>query len=522
MASELQRAGYELIETHISRVYLRAGDVYKTKRALNLGFLDFSTLAARHAACVAEVELNKRLAPDVYLGVVALVVAPDAELAFISEHAASEREVIDWAVHMRRLSDEQRADSLLARGQLGARELEAIARMLARFHAQARCDAETARYGDPSAIAANVEENFRQVASTTDDFLSRGQSERLAAYQRTFLREHGDLLRARRDGGFVRDGHGDLRLEHLYREANGGQFIAIDCIEFNERFRYADVCADVAFLTMDLRYHGRPELADLLLAAYVTEAQDYGAYGVVDFYESYRALVRAKVTSFLASDAEVATATRTRAAAEARRYYLLSLSAAERPIAPACLIVTFGLIASGKSTLANALCEQLGAPVLCADRTRKQLLGVDPEAPRREAPFVGAYAPEVTERVYATMLARARDVLASGRSVLLDATFSARSQRERARELAAALGARLLFVECRSGRELTLSRVRARAAAPSVSDGREEILDAFAARFERATELEPGEHIVVDSARELAESVATVLSKLRLDAGAAP
>ena len=516
LTRELQGAGFALIETHISRVFLRGADVYKVKRAVSLGFLDFSTLALREAACLAEVELNRRLSADVYLGVVAVLRAPSGELAFVAPDDCGRAEktpVLEWAVHMRRLDDRQRADSLLAAGLFGVRDVETIAATIATFHRSAPASAAIAEFGKPALIEHNVRENFAQIAEHVAAYLSAEEHAQLIAYQTRFLDSERARLVERAHAGFVRDGHGDLRLEHCYRH-DDGSYAIIDCIEFNERFRYGDVCADLAFLAMDLSYHGRPELADSFVAAYARESADYGVYGVLDFYQSYRATVRAKVSALLAHDDGVSEATRSSAQREARRYFLLAITAGQRALQAPRLIVTFGLIASGKSTVAAALAERLGAAQLSADYTRKELLGVPPEQPRHEAAFEGAYDSGFTERVYETLLARAALILRTGRSVVLDATFRARAHREQAGALASELSADVLFVECRCDRAIALARLRRRAQTTSVSDGREAIYDAFAARFEPADELAPAPHLRLDTEQPLSATLARVFAQL--------
>lgn len=515
ITEQLCASGFSLVETHISHVLLRGSDVYKVKRPVALGFLDFSTLALREAACLAEVELNCRLSADVYLGVVAVVRGPAGELVFVERDALREGstgQVLEWAVHMRRLDDRRRADSLLTAGVLGVRDVEAIASTIAAFHRVAETSSTIAQFGSPEAIAHNVRENFAQIDEHVADYLTADEQVQLSAYQTAYLRDEGELLRERARGGFVRDGHGDLRLEHCYLRDDGAYSI-IDCIEFNERFRYGDVCADLAFLAMDLRFHGRPELADSFVAAYARASSDYGVYAVLDFYQSYRATVRAKVSTFLANDEDVSEATRTRAQHEARRYFLLAIAGGRGPVRPPQLIVVFGLIASGKSTLAAALAERLGAAQLSADHTRKELLGVPPEQPQRDAAFRGGYASAVTDAVYATLFSRAAQVLRAGRSVVLDATFRSRQHREQARELACSWTADLLFVECHCDRAMAMERLRARARGASVSDGREEIYDGFAASFDATSELSPAP-LRLDTTQPLEASLAHVCGVL--------
>ena len=498
LVSAFQAASFQMIETHISRVYLRDQEVYKTKRAVNLGFLDFTTLKAREEACEAEVELNRRLAPGVYLGVVAVVDARVGELRFVPKEQLSDEPVLEWAVHMRRLRDEDRADLRLVRGEFSAKDVAQIAALLADFHRNTRADELTASFGSPSVIAHNVEENFHQIADTVGEYLDGTESAALASFQRTFMRDQERLFEKRARDGFVRDGHGDLRLEHLYKTASDA-YVAIDCIEFNERFRYGDVCSDLAFLVMDLAYHERTDLADLLIAGYAQESGDYALYALLDFYQSYRAVVRAKVSSMLAHDLSVAPSTRERAQQETRRYYLLAMSVSRQQLAPTRIIVTFGLIASGKSTLSQSLSERLGIAVLSADRTRKELLFAKPTDDLRALPFQGAYAAEMTEKVYNTLFERAVQILRSGRSVILDATFRSRAHRARVCELAATMSIDVFFLECRCPRDLTMRRLHKRAEAPSISDATAEVFETFAARFEPTGELDPSEHLVLDT-----------------------
>jgi aminoglycoside phosphotransferase family enzyme/predicted kinase len=513
----LLASGFSLIETHLSRVFLGGHDVYKLKRAVNLGFVDFREPSARARACHAEVELNRRLAPGVYLGVLRLRVAADGTPRLepeLSDAAGSSDDQAERIVHMRRLPDPTRADVLLRAGQLGDDDVERIARMLAGFHASVRADAETAAFGASTLIAGNVEENFAQVASTIDTYLSPDESAQLRRFQRDFLREHAELFRARQLAARVRDGHGDLRLEHLYR-AQDGSFVAIDCIEFNERFRFADVASDLAFLVMDLDHHQATRLAERLVHIYARESQDYQLYRLLDFYVSYRAVVRAKVTSMLAEDPEVSASTRDRARAEARRYYLLALSAAAAPTVRPCAIAVCGGIAAGKSSLAEGLSRLEGVPVLSADRVRKQLLGLPATTPRHEASFQGAYSEATSERVYSELFARAEQVLASGRSVIVDASFRAAALRQGFVELSGRHGAAPLFVECTCSRELVEDRLRERAQGPSISDGRLAIYDGFVARFEPLDELGPGQHLRVDTSAPLEHSLAAVRERLQ-------
>jgi aminoglycoside phosphotransferase family enzyme len=260
LKQDLKRVGVELKETHISWVFLTDQDVWKVKKPVSLGFLDFSTSERRRAACEAEIRLNRRLAPDVYLGVVPITLDDTGR-----HRIGGEGPPVDWAVHMVRLPDTDRADVRLAQGGFGEADIERIAVHVAAFHGQARSDEETARYGTLAAIGLNVRENFEQTRETISAHLAQGEAEEIETWQGRFLEEHAELFEERIRAGRIKDGHGDLRIEHIYLDREQRVTI-LDCIEFNERFRFIDVCADVSFLSMGLAWHERVEIVVVGLA----------------------------------------------------------------------------------------------------------------------------------------------------------------------------------------------------------------------------------------------------------------
>jgi aminoglycoside phosphotransferase family enzyme len=282
VVGDLQACSEELIETHISWVFLQRDVVFKLKKPVDFGFLDFTDAASRRAACEAEVKLNSRLAPGVYRGVLP-VRRGRAGVHFIA--ADGEGEIVDHVVHMQRLPAEARADLLLGQRALGGGDIARLARRLARFHGEAARSRAISEFGSIDIIRRNVEENFVQARAMLRQIVGEALEREVEERQLDFLRRNAERFARRVEGGFVRDGHGDLRLEHVYLLADRDPII-IDCIEFNERFRYADVCADIAFLSMDLGWHGRPDLKEYLLAVYSRETGDDELYALVDFYES--------------------------------------------------------------------------------------------------------------------------------------------------------------------------------------------------------------------------------------------
>lgn len=493
LKADLEATGLELIETHISWVFLAETEVFKVKRPVNLGFLDFTTIDKRREACEAETRLNARLAPDVYLGV--LPVTRNASGVHV---LSGDGEIVDWAVHMRRLADDERADLLLAAGKLQLDDLDRLAVHITRFHAHARCDRETSRHGRVDVIRRNVRENFEQTRGSIHEYLSADEADEVETWQLATLADEarfGARVSARR----VRDGHGDLRLEHVY--FGGDDSIAIiDCIEFNDRFRYADVCADIAFLSMDLAWHGRVDLAERLLASYARESDDYDLYSVVNFYESYRAFVRGKISALLAADADASTKARERARGEARRYFLLSLAFERPPLVSPRVVAVGGMIASGKSTAANAIGELLAAPVVSSDRTRKYLLGKSPTESMRSEAWAGGYSQATTDEVYGELLRRAGVVVDSGRPVIIDASFRTRAMRESIRQVALRRGVPFSFIECMAPREIRLERLKMRERGGAhESDARSGLLDEFAKKYQPVVELPAAEHQRLDT-----------------------
>ena len=491
LKTDLLQQGYDLRETHISWVFLDEARVYKIKKPVDLGFLDFTTLAARKRACQAELDLNRRLAAEVYLRLVAVYRDEHGtcRLALDANAMLDDDAIIDWAVEMVRLADADSAEARVERGALSAAEVRALAQALAEFHDRCRCDEETTRFGSPEMIERNVEENFEQTRTSALKHLSPDQLQEIKRFQLGALRQREQDFLTRMAAGRIRDGHGDLRLEHVYY--SDGSLQIIDCIEFNDRFRYGDVAADIAFLSMDLCFHRRPELAELLLAYYAEASQDYDLYRLVDFYLSYRAYVRAKVTAMLEDDPEQSGEVRQRLEQQARRYFLLAEAAGRPPLQPPFLLVIFGHIAAGKSTLAAQLGETLTAPVLSSDRMRKHLSGVAATTSLGHAPYSGAYSQQQTQKVYARLVEAARVVLSASRPAIIDATCSVRTERDQFVELARACTVPVLFVECSVPDALCRKRLQARAQGPTVSDGRLALLDRFMEHYEPPDELGP-------------------------------
>jgi aminoglycoside phosphotransferase family enzyme/predicted kinase len=505
-------ASVELRMTHASWVFIAGDHVWKVKRPVALGFLDFRGLEARRHFCEEELRLNRRLAPDVYLAVEP-VRRVGAALVLGEGEAGQEGPTVDWAVHMRRLPDEESAAALVARGLLDAGLLALCAARVARFHEFARHMPER---GAPAVLRADVEENFAESEPFVGDLLDRDTFDDARAFQLGWIEAHGPLLEARVAEGRICEGHGDLRLEHLYfREGADGrpEPLVIDCVEFSERFRSADVAAEVAFLAMELELVGRPDLAAGFVARYAEAADDLGLYGVLDFYLAYRAWVRGKVAALVAADAAAPADVRKRKALEARRDFALARAYGGRPLDAPFIVAVCGMIGGGKSTLAAALGRELAAPVVSSDVTRKAHFGLS--LTTRGGPEL--YTEESRARVYEALLARAADVVGARRPVILDATFGDPARRADARRLAEAAGAKLVFVEVSADQQTLRARLAARRGGGSISDATDVELDELTRRYQAADPAEGAPVVRVDGGLPAERVADDVLAALRAE-----
>jgi uncharacterized protein len=477
-------------QTHISWLFFTPTHVYKVKKPVNFGFLDFTNLEARKMFCEEEVRLNRRLAPEVYLGVLE-VKASNGHICL-----GGPGEVVEYAVQMHRLPDGRMLPALLSSGQVSSTILEQLAHLVADFHARAETGGDIDQAGEPGAILANWQENFAQTQSYLGFPLAHQAWDEICRRVLTFCRLREPLFRQRIAAGRIRDGHGDLRAEHICLTE---PITIFDCIEFNQRFRYGDVAADIAFLAMDLDALGFPDFANIFVQAYVEYARDSGLLEVVEFYKCYRACVRAKVECFRADDPAVPTSQQRLALQAAYRYGQLAAQYAEALRRP-WLLLACGLMGTGKSVLAEALASKLDLHVLSSDTTRKQLAGLQPTTRRPEAYGQGLYRADWTEATYAELFSKAKQLLSGGRSVLIDASFQRASHRMRARRLAAETGAEFRVLECWCPEEVLHQRLRARLGdVGATSDGRVELLAQQRQTFEALLDVPPHQHLRVDT-----------------------
>lgn len=449
----------EVRQTHISAVFLVGPYVYKLKKPVEFGFLDFSTLAKRRHYCDEEVRLNRRLAPDVYLGVVQ-VTCDDRGV-----RVEGGGEIVDWAVKMRRLPDNARLQDRLQKGQVSAKVVEALAHRIAAFHALAESGPRVAAFGRFEVVAGNARENFEQSAMHRGTTVSQAVFTRTLTLTEEALACHRSLIEGRAERGVPRDTHGDLRMDHVYYFPNQeppGDLVIIDCIEFNERFRFADPVADMAFLVMGLKSQGHPELARAFTEAYFQASGDDEGCSLVPLYTSYRAAVRGKVEGLKLARSEISETDRATALVKARRSWLLALAELETPSRKPCLVLVGGLPGTGKSTLARTLAENAGFSVIRSDLVRKEIADAVGHHHGPSAFGAGLYSAEWTERTYAECLRRAEALLFEGKRVLIDANFREERLRRTFLEAAIQWAVPRLFLLCQAEPDVVRQRLKSR------------------------------------------------------------
>jgi aminoglycoside phosphotransferase family enzyme/predicted kinase len=484
----------EMRQTHISWVFLVGDLVYKVKKPLHLAFLDYSTLERRRHFCHEEVRLNRRLAPDVYLGVVPILRRGSAfEVGVLGGEPTAGEVVEDYAVVMRRLPEERMLDRLLRRQGAGAMPVDAIAERLAGFHRGCPVGA-AARWGSVEAIRELVLANLHETDPFVGDTLRRVDRELVEGAEARFIVTHRGLLVRRVERGFVREVHGDLRPEHIC--LTDDRIVVFDCVEFSERFRTCDVASEIAFLTMELDFLGFPELSEDLVRAYAAHSADDEIKSLLPFYGAYRAYVRGKVESLKSREREVPAPEREAARESADRYFRLASRYARGP-RPAALVAVLGLSGTGKSTVARVASELTGFPVYSSDVVRKEI-------GRREGVTEPErlYAAELSRRTYQALRERAERRIAAGGGVIVDATFQDEVERLALAELAARRAVPLLLVECRAEEATVRRRLDERSArGDSVSDATWEVYCAQRDRFAPVTSPVGARHVVLDTTR---------------------
>jgi uncharacterized protein len=443
------------LETHAAVLFFLGDRVYKMKKAVDLGFLDFRERADREAVCHREVELNRRLVPDVYLGV-ADVHGPDGK---VCEHL----------VVMRRMPDDRRLSTLIRAGDAVDDHLRRLARLLGGFHATAGRGPAISAEGTRDALLGRWDATFAQLRPFRGGVLDDAAADEVEERTHRFLAGRETLFAHRVEQGHIVDGHGDLIADDIFCLEDGPR--PLDCLEFDDRLRYLDALDDAAFLAMDIEHLGAVRQASEFLDRYAEFSGDPAPQPLRHHYIAYRAFVRAKVACLRHRQGDPA------AASDVRSY--TDLTVRHLRAGAVRLIMVGGGPATGKTTLAGGIADRLGAVVLSNDRIRKEMTGLAPEMSAAAAYQHGIYTREWTDRAYRELLDRAGELLQRGETVILDASWTAARHRQAARDLAAGTQSDLYELRCTADRPTVIERLGHRTA--SMSDADAGIADAMAA-----------------------------------------
>ena len=472
-------------ETHISVLFFLGQRAYKLKKAVSLGFVDLTSRERREAVCHREVALNRRLAPDVYLGV----------LDVVGEDGAP----VDHLVEMRRMPPARRLSRLVSEGASEVDDqVRRVARAVAAFHASASGGDEIDEAATRDAVRRLWRDNAAGLEPFVGSVLEQGDAERVERLAHRYLDGRQPLFTLRVDEGRARDGHGDLQADDIFCLDDGPRIL--DCLEFDDRLRYGDVLADTAFLAMDLERLGAPALAVRFLDWYRELSADAFPASLAHHYVAYRAHVRAKVACLRHAQGDDEAPDQARS--------LLALALRHLEDAAVRLVLVGGLPGTGKSTLARAITEARGWVLFCSDEVRKELAGLDPATPAPATYGEGLYRPEVTASTYGELLGRAERALALGETVVLDASWSDAKWRAAAAHTAGAAVADFVELRCDAPPEVAASRIaHRRRTGGEASDATEEV----ARRMARAYDPWPSA-TVVGTAGSAGDSLAAALA----------
>jgi aminoglycoside phosphotransferase family enzyme/predicted kinase len=492
-----------VLQTHISWVVLTGPYAYKIKKPVNLGFVDFSTLAKRHFFCQEELRLNRRLAPQLYLEVVPISGTPERP------RFGGTGGPIEYAVKMRQFSQDQLLSHLISEGKLQGAHIDRLAQEVSAFHARLEAAEPDSRLGTPEVIYQPVQENFQHLFETIDDLVRQAHVRELADWcQRTFAALRADIVARKRDG-FVRECHGDMHLGNMI--LLDGDVVIFDCLEFNDTLRWIDVASEVAFLVMDLTDRGRPDQAFRFLNGYLEATGDYGLLVLLPFYCTYRAMVRAKVAAIRLGQGELLP----EEAEQGREEFGSYLDLAQRYTRPARprLWITHGVSGSGKTYSTQQLIEATGAIRLRSDVERKRLFGLASLERSAGQSGIDLYTPDATERTYARLAQHAARIIQAGFTVVVDATFLTRGQREVFRRLAAQLEVPFLILDFRAAAETLRRRVARRS--ERADDASEADLSVLAGQLAAREPLTAGEQacaltVDTDTPQALEHLLATI------------
>src|SRR5947207_4047979 len=502
------------VQTHISWIFIASPFVFKVKKPVNLGFLDFSTLENRHYFCRREIALNRRLAPEVYLEVVPIYKTTSG-FSFNPEG-----DIVEYAVKMKELPHGWFLNELLEKNLVGEKEINRVISALRQFYQAETPTPEIEQWGTPEKLKISTDENFTQVERFIGKTISPAGFDTIRHYTDQFYVVNKNLFHERIQQHRILDCHGDLHLDHVHLTPEA--LTIFDCIEFNDRFRFIDVANDLAFLAMNFDFEGRADLGNLFLRNAARELGDAGMLRIANFYKCYRAFVRGKVESIQATEKE--TTNRQGHQKQAARYFRLALRYAIAGSEPLILVV-MGRVGTGKSTIAKRLASELDWPVFSSDETRKTFAGV-PLTQRTPSELrAEIYSARMTQKTYRTLVTDGLAGLRCSRGrrprptkshngVIVDATFSTRALRKFLCDNCRKANVSYEFVELEADPNEIKKRLKARdQKTAETSDARLEDFQKLSAAYEAPSELAPG-LIRVPTTTSISDAVKTILLRL--------
>lgn len=501
LASDGAQAEVEVIETHISWVLLTPNYAYKIKKAVDLGFLDFSALEKREYFCREELRLNRRLAPRYYMEVVSITGTCDQPTLSAPGTA------FEFALKMRRFPPYQLLSTYCEGDESHAGSpglFSTLAKLIADFHGDAGRAAATTTFGDPETVAGPANDNIESLHSQIKSASLRARLTAIKDWQTAWLHHNHNRITRRKHDGWIREGHGDLHFGNI--AVTQQELIVFDCLEFDPALRWIDVCCDYSFLVMDCWHRGRRADAAIFLDRYFELTGDYEGAALLRFYVAYRALVRAKINAIRATQTGEEAGWQ-----ESHQYIALAdhVIHASQPV----LILTCGVSGSGKSFLSKQLIAALSAPRVRSDVERKRLYETAVKSAPHSTDNINLYSHEMTERTYAHLRECARHILSGGLSVIVDATFLQQSYRQQFQDLARTVGVSFVILHTAATLMTLENRIRERQARnDDPSDADLEVLSRQLANWEPFTAVEQSCAIEINTDRAL--DVAAIVSQI--------
>ncbi len=501
----------QIIQTHASYVALVPPYVYKLKKPVDFGFMDFSSTKKRKTNAQSEVYLNRRLAYQIYLGVVPVLQDENGNLQFHESRNAPPHKIVDYAVKMKLLEEEYFFPKMMEQDLITESHLNRIIQKLADFYLHQKPPQAISQFGTPDAVRENTHGNFSVLSDFIGETLTQPAFDAVKYFTDQFYECNEELFYQRMEEKRILDCHGDLRLEHIHLHPD--RLSIFDCIEFNDRFRYIDQASDIAFLAMELDLAGRNEWGRLIINRLKDLLEDEALPRMTDFYKVYRACVRCKVESIKSRETEVVKTDREHSRKLADRHIKLALRYALADSGPFVLIV-MGPVASGKSTIAKNLANILGWKHMNSDVIRKEMAGLNPNEPSPGEMKSTLYSPENSKKVYQSLINSAKIAAKNKECIILDATFGNREFRSQAIKAFNQLEIPFCFTELSASEETLRERLQQREyATAEASDARSGDIQLLKA-YQPPQDIDSKDHMRINSTLSLENNLTRILKEL--------